>query len=291
MHCGQPVAQAAPVMPRPTQPNVPSGSYQANTLGNAFDAQRKQKTTMAVVLGLLVAAFAIFFGIRAAGQLKLGAQQPLDPKLVAQGTLPSKMLEKEGNTGAPTLGKVAEKPVMPKDVEDWLKHLEKCEHQKEEISLKQEADLKIFQAKLGVLGAGVDEVDLMGKTDEDGQSPQKVTEGKFRDMKPEWEKLISFFNSYPPPEECKSLASDYNLGLNGIPDMTGDISDILNGLTDGKDVHDALDKVSKMKNQSYKIDRYFGQADLRLNDICQKYEKHKWFNIKTDISGGGLFGK
>src|SRR5262249_14455698 len=43
---------------------------------------------------------------------------------------------------------------MPQDVLDWLEHLRKIEVRKNELSIKQEADMKTFEVMLNTLGPG-----------------------------------------------------------------------------------------------------------------------------------------
>ncbi len=277
MHCGQPIGT-----PKPTQ--APSGG---TAVGAAYQQDARKKKTIAAVIGIFAAILGIFLGLKAAGVL--GANTTKDPgTLQARGATSGPVLVKEAAPTPPVLEKGAEKKVMPKDVEDWLKHLEKCEAMKVEITLRQQAELMKFQQMLSVLGPDMNA--LNPYDNEDSQSPDKITGGKFADLRPDWEKLIQYFNSYPPPEECRPIADDFGRALSEIPGMTSDVIDVLN--TVGQDPSAALQKVNKLKGKSYgDIDRYFNRADQRLKAICEKYDTSKWFNVKGDVIEGGSLGK
>ena len=183
---------------------------------------------------------------------------------------------------------------MPKDVEDWLKHLEKCEREKVTISGDQMAEALVLMQKMQALGAGMGLMDPYDQSQDghEDKDPGTYAKGKVMDFRPRWQGLVDYFNSYPPPEECKPLASDFNRALSEVPGMMGDIGDILNSVSN--DPSAALQQMNKFKGGSYgDIDRYFARADVKLSDICKRYEHNKWFNIKADVQGGSpltMFG-
>ncbi|MFZ4506926.1 MAG: hypothetical protein ACOYON_04425 [Fimbriimonas sp.] len=275
MRCGQPFAAAG----------APAGG-----LTTAFDEQQRKQKTIYAIIGTVAMLAIVLLALNAAGILRLGASQPEDPALKRVAKAPAPALVKQSETPPPALEKVAERAVMPPEVRAWLEHLEKTEKQKIEISIQQIADMAAFMPMLQTLGSGIGQLDPYDQsTGEEGKSPDAVTHGKFRDLKPQWEQLIVFFQSVPPPDDdCRLIAEDYSRALSEIPGMTSDIGDVLNDVQ--SDPGGALAKVSKMKQQSYGgIDRYFEQSDVRLGEICRKYNERKWFNIRTDV-GGGMFG-
>ncbi len=196
---------------------------------------------------------------------------------------------KEGNAGPPALAK--EELAMPDDVRAWLEHLRKIEEKKQQISIKQIANLKVFGEMLQTLGPGIGNLDPYGKDDANGadKNPTEVTQGKFQDLRPEWQDLVTQFQSVPPPAECKPLADNYFKALNEIPAMTGDLVDVLNKVQSNP--QDALQSATALKSKSYgSIDLGFNEADGQLSAICAKYHTTKWFNIKADVMGGGMLG-
>jgi len=271
-------------------PVAPNPFVGASSVAADFDAQRR-RNRWAIAVGCALALIAGLFGLRAA--LRLGAASPA-PALQVRGEAPPPALALPAQATPPPLTKNATRLVMPADVEAWLKHLEKCEAMKVTISGDQMAEAMVLMQKMQTLGAGMglmNPYDQSQGGDED-KDPGTYAKGKVMDFRPRWDQLLQFFNSVPPPEECKPLAADFNRALGEVPGMMGDIGDVLNDVT--TDPSAALQKANKIKGGSYgDIDRYFARADQKLSDICAKYEKNKWFNIKADVQGGSplsMFG-
>lgn len=243
---------------------------------------------IATALGVVAAVVGVLLGLRAVGLLGVATEAPKRNVLPASGGVAPGLLAKTGAPGGAVLPKVGElPPSMPPELYAWLKHLEKVEAMKIELSLRQQAEMMKFQQMLSVLGAGMG---MLNPYESDDKSPDQITTGKFQDLKPEWERLIAFFNSVPPPPEAQPLAADYNRALGEIPGMTSDVVEILNSVT--SDPTGALQRIGSLKAKSYgDIDRYFLRADERLSGITAKYGVPKWFNIKADASVGGSMGK
>ena len=258
--------------------------------GFAAQRQRNRWATAGVAAAALLAAF---FGLRAAGLLRLGAGAP-KPGLQVRADGPRPALQLPAQSAPAPLAVGAERKQMPADVEEWLKHLQRCEEEKVTISGDQMAEAMVLAQKMQALGAGMGMMDPYEQSqggDED-KDPGTYAKGKVMDFRPRWDALLTFFNSKRPPDECKPLAADFNQALSEVPGMMGDIGDILNAAS--SDPSAALQGIQKFKGGSYgEIDRYFARADQKLGAICSKYEKAKWFNIKADVQGGsplGMFG-
>lgn len=302
-HCGQALAPARPAPTQmPTQmptgmPREPHAAAAAHagvaSLQNDFDAQRKRSLIFGAGIAGILLVMGLIFGFKALGNLGAQGGKP-DPSLNAAGNLPAPVLQSRSNLPAPILNRGDERPEplkMPADVLDWLKHLEKCEAIKIEITGDQQVEMQTYMTKLSLLGADIGLTDPFEQTeDQEGdKSPDAYTKGKVLDMRPRWQQLITFFNSKVPPAECRPLADDFNHAIQEIPGMSGDIADILNNVA--SDPAAALSKVRKMQNKSNgEIDRYFLRADEKLGRICNKYNVNQWFNIKADV-GGGMLGR
>lgn len=305
MHCGQPLAPARP------QTAAPGFSQPAPAFPSPDSANGKKTTTIAVVTALAM-ILAIFFGLKASGMLQLGATSPKLQALRAEGEVPKQellksegtspqqdilraegstpnqdLLRAEGSTTPPILDRTQQSVVMPDDIRKWLEHLERIEKRKNDLSMKQLAQLTVLMQQMKVLGAGMDMLNDNGEGD--SPQPTDTAKAKFDDMRPEWNRLIADFNSYPPPAECKPIADDFYRAVSEVPGMNSDLAEILTGAA--QDPASALEKVYKIQNTSVNvIDKFFGEADERIGRICRKYETRKWFEIKTDV-GGGLMSK
>ncbi len=267
--------------PRP----APAGAATTGAVAANFDAQRR-RNTIATVVGGLAALAVLVFGLNAMGLLKLGAGAP-KPALQVKGGTPPPSLQLPAKAAPAPLTVGAERKQMPADVLEWLKHLERCEKEKVTISGDQMAEAMVLMQKMQALGAGMGLMDPYDQSqDGDGdKDPGTYAKGKVMDFRPRWQGLLDFFNSKPPPEECRPLASDFNQALGEVPGMMGDIGDILNAAAN--DPSAALQGIQKFKGGSYgEIDRFFARADVKLGEICRKYETSKWFNIKADVQGG-----
>jgi hypothetical protein len=258
-----------------------------------FESQRKR--TLVITLSILaVLIVGAFFGFRAFGSLQAGNQKD-GVVLNRGGKQNDNMLQSGAQVPPPVLSRGDEKPVpkkMPADVLEWLKHLERCEAMKVTISGDQAAEVSVLMQKMSVLGAGMGLMNPYDQSSDDGgdEEPSSYAQGKILNLRPRWEELIAYFNSYPPPAECKPLADDFSRAIGEIPGMMGDLGDLLNGASSDPD--SALKLVKKMQNSSYgDIDRYFERCDQKVSQICGKYDTPKWFNIKGDVLAGGMMGK
>lgn len=251
---------------------------QATPSFGAARASTNRKIFAGAVAGLVIALIAYFASIN----LSAKASQLPSADLQTKASLPKPDLQVKKE--APT------KKEMPQDVRDWLKHLERIEERKQQLTIKQIADMKVFEQMIGVLGPGIGELDPYDQSGKEGETPESTAKGKFEDLRPDWKQLIQDFRDVPPPAECKPLADAFDSGINEIPAMIGDLVDVMNSI--GTNPSGALQKVQQMKNKSYAgVDRSFQEADGLLSQVCDKYDERKWFNIKTDVVGGSLLGK
>lgn len=265
--CGQPLTQAS--FSQQTTPQMAPQPV----------AQKPNRTMFYIASG----AVAILVALILFARLNLSAAaQTGSPDLKVAKKLEAAPLEKAAT--AP------EQIVMPDEIREWLKHLERMENEKQNLTIKQMADMKIFEKMIGALGPSIGEMNPYDQTGDGGKSPEQFTKGKFEELKPAWQKLKADFEAVPPPAECKPLADAFGQGLNEIPAMVEDLNQVMNEMN--TDPSKALSAVQGMKNRSYStIDRAFQEADGQLSAICDKYKTAKWFNIKTDVVGGSLLSK
>ncbi len=300
MHCGTQIPQTTPSA-------VVTAGTSSSPVAMAV-AMQDQARKRALGLSAIVAIAFLLGGAyltRAAGLWGASASQtdnkalqangslPNSRVLAASGSVPNAMTVKTASTGPAVMQQNAEAPEkMPQDVLDWLKHLEKCEAKKVSISGDQIAEVTVLMQKISVLGAGMGLMDPYDQSsDEKGDlEPSGYAKGKIMDLRPQWSALYKFYRSYPPPAECIPIANDFDKAMSEIPGMMGDLGDVLNHVQ--ANPSDALKDMKKLQNTSYgDIDRYFSRCDEKVNQICDKYHMHKWFNIKSDVMAGGVLGK
>ena len=297
MNCGTQLPQATPAA------DVLSGTSMSPV--NSMQEQLRRRAIIVYSLVAVAAAIGAIFVTKSAGlwgangsvresnSLEANGSLPNSKVLEASGSLPNAVTARSGNASGAVTGSQAVAPEkMPQDVYEWLKHLEKCEAKKVEISGNQIAEVSVLMQKISVLGAGMGLMDPYdqsseSKTDAD---PSTYTKGKIADLRPDWVELYKFYRSVPPPPECVPIAEDFDKSLSEIPGMMGDLGDVLNSVQ--ANPADALKQLKKLQNSSYSdIDRYFSRCDEKVNQICDKYHMHKWFNIKSDVMAGGVLGK
>ncbi len=289
MHCGQALAMApaAQFTPRPT--GMPAGSVAAPIgLASAFDEQRKRKAMIAAGLGAAGLVAAVLIGATATGLLKLGGHLPSTNNIA-----------KKLSLGPPVLAKTAEKQGMPKDVEDWLKHLEETERRKRLLTSRQYTEFSQLPAimQLGIstpeqVNQLTDPDKVLDKTPDNELMQQTVNEAK-----PAWYRLNEFFMSVPAPEECKTIQANYSLGLSQIGDTMGDIAKIVDSVNPmSPDLNNDIkagkqDVYEIQQTHRQTIDESFKKALFGVDDVCKKYSKSRWFDIDTSGGGSDILGK
>lgn len=188
-----------------------------------------------------------------------------------------------GSAPAPVFQAPASAPGMPKDVFEWLKHLQKCEASRMSIAQSQ---LASGVALLGNLQKGqaedaLSEEDASKKTGE--RTGQVSTDASH--MRQAWVSLLQEFDRVPAPAECAGLKATYDVVLQKTGSMILDIVDAIANAS--HDPQGALALLTKMQGTSAsQIDQPAKEADNDLGAICRKYETDKWFDVKADFGGG-----
>ncbi len=98
---------------------------------------------------------------------------------------------------------------------------------------------------------------------------------------PMWQKLIRWFDSVPPPAECKPLHDSYYDALSAVVISFSNLQTLtLQGSSTGLK--------ERGQNTSAQIDAKFAEADRDLADICAKYGLQKPVDIRPDPPAGSL---
>jgi hypothetical protein len=219
------------------------------------------------------------------GVLQAEGGQPGTGVLQAQGGQPDTgVLQAEGKPPNEPI-------VMPPEIEDWLKHLERTEKQRVALTKDAVSSLLIDLAKLQVTGGAENLERIMAG--EDPIPPGEELGAKTDEMRRDWYNLTEFFRSKPPPPSCRKLANTYD----GVLVETGlsmlSISEALASASN--DPEGAISKLQRQRGDSReKIDLPAASADTQVAEICRQYNKDKWFVIHSDVAtqlpsiGGGF---
>jgi hypothetical protein len=104
-----------------------------------------------------------------------------------------------------------------------------------------------------------------------------------KQMHNEYGRLVDYFLSVPPPEECKPIRDAY---AQAIEETTASIGDIGDHLAAG-DIQALMGTKGKSAGT---IDAPGKRADRLVGEICDKYNTPRWFSIASDITTEGVFG-
>ncbi|MBS1723535.1 MAG: hypothetical protein JSS66_11345 [Armatimonadetes bacterium] len=261
-------------------------------------SETKRYATVGAVLLLIAALLGLFgrslfgFGTGVGAPVLSNATGPGKPVTQAAASLPEPVTAATASPNAVTAAPIEVK-TMPKDVLDWLKHLERIENKRKDMAGKQVADL-LFQLTM-LQGAGATEGALKGllgdEADVETSNPAKEIGNQAEDQRKAWAALIKDFDSLPPPPECVPIRDAYSQCLGETSVMINDVLRVVGGSTD--DPKAAVATLMKMRGQSEsRIDVAGKQSDRLVQDVCDKYEVRKWFTVNGDIGGsmGGMLG-
>lgn len=297
MHCGQMVARTPeasgspkPGAPVPGPASVMGASPYAGT--PAFSPPQANSKAWIWVVAACLGVLAVLGGLLASGLLGLSSEHKPDVALQANQQQPPPSLQATSQAPPPNLQATTQKIVMPDDVRKWLEHLERIEKRRMDMSNDQVAEamqmMVALQAggTLPMLEGLVEE----GMTGEESHAPGPVEDASAtaEKIRAAWKQLNVDFNNYPPPAECVPIRDAYDPVLRETGAMIGDVlAAVANAREDRSG---ALSALMKMRGKSKTIDQSAVDSDGLVQDICNKYETKKWFQIKADI-GGGMLGK
>ncbi len=176
---------------------------------------------------------------------------------------------------------------MPPDIRDWLEHLRITEEKRTKLAQDQIGSVMVSAEQI----KGSELTDALSGLLGDGNEPEKTespkveeTKNVLADVRPAWKDLDTFFNSKPPPDACREIASNYDQALRETGGTIGDIIDIMNSAADP---HQAVAKLQEIMRTNKKlIDEPGRKTDQGVQAICDYYKTRKWFSISGDIGGG-----
>lgn len=252
---------------------------------------------LAICIGLGVAAGSGMlraWGVPVGGKLLTAQGTPGGSGLVqAEGAEPNTgLLNKYGTPPESGLTqKDMEKITMPQDILDYLKHVEKCEKYRVEISNKQLSSALITMTEIQGAGAQLEMIKkLADPEDNSTETPASKIKDTTKDQRKTWDELDAYFNGVTPPAECVSIRNKYAVALHETGVMMTEIMDAID--KSSEDPQAAIEILQKLTGTSgNRIDVPARGTDADVQKICDKYDTRKWFSVTGDVGSGGLMGK
>lgn len=285
--CGQAIVAGAAFCMRCGQALTPapvSAPQAAQNMGFPDPAQRN-RTAMWSIVAAAGALVVIFFGLSAAGILKFGSSK-VDPSLTARGITDVPAMRTSTTDNTPAMQTPAS-ATMPDDIRAWLEHLEKTEAKRQALAQEQIMQLVVVKAGLGDGGTGAVLKGLLGEANGEAENPPtKQVQSSMADLRRPWRELVDFFNSVTPPAECAPIRDKYDQPLRETSAVINDVNSILDGAQSGGDPTELLTKLNVIfESHKSTIDKPALETDVMVDQICQKYNTRKWFQIVGNVGG------
>jgi len=236
---------------------------------------------LVAIVGFGLGAGVFGFGGRSNASLGANANQG-PPVLGAVGGPPPQVLPAEGNN-SPVL---PADNTMPKDVLDWLKHLEETERRRKDLATSEIGPLMADIMRQSVGGGSNPMKSLFGDEGPDVETPPtKGISESVDKIHSDWQDLDNFFQSVPPPSECAPIQAQYSKSLGETQAMMIELAGAITKANESPD--EALSALKGMQGKSKgRIDTADQACDRLVQQICDKYKTRKWFSVASDIAGG-----
>lgn len=267
----------------------PAGYFQPQGGTAAAIPLANKKSKLPWILGAIALLLLIGSGFIVLNMLKKTGEDPTK-MLQKNGNLPGPMLKKTGEE-KPMLAKTGETlPPPPEPDLRWLYHLEKIEQRRGALAKKGLAKFMVM-AQPGQFGTDLKGLESLATGDPDVNMPDTAPDmisAESAEAKKEWAQLRKDFDSFPPPPDCVTIAEPYGHAMDETSAMMTDVMDAI--AVAKEDPNKALESLYGMKNKSSSIDNYGNTADERVQALCSKYNKRKWFSVNSDFGNSSIFG-
>lgn len=290
MQCGAPVVLSTP---------VPASASSSGTFPLTLP---RSNSGVWWALGVVLVLAAVLVGLQAAGILRMGAGGNPKAVLTKPGEGGPPLLVAKGDSSEPVMAAKSDSPPstmplhrdgplrMPDDVRAWLEHLERIEKAKQELQRDEMDELMISFRQIEGL--------VTSKAVEDLIDPEKTGDPAagvndflpIEKMTSDWKDLRRrFLETGPPcPDECVPLRNAFDGALSQVPGSLNDINEIVGNLFDPEKKSKIKDLREVQKSHREFIDKPLKESDRMVQQICDRYDTKKWFDIKVD--SGGILG-
>jgi hypothetical protein len=266
----------------------PAGYFQPAGGGAAAIPLSNKKSKLPWIIAAAILLVLIGSGFIVLNMLKKTGQDP-NKMLAKNGSLPGPMLKKTGDE-KPFLAKTGENPPPPPEPDlRWLYHLEKIEKRRGDLAKKELSKFMVLAQTAQFNAADASDLTKFAENSE-ADFPSSAVDQISTDSaaaKAEWAQLKADFDSFPPPKDCVTIAEPYSHAMDETRAMMTDVMDAIAMSKD--DPQKALQGLYGMQNKSKSIDTYGNLADERVQALCSKYNKRKWFSVNSDFGNSSIF--
>ena len=266
----------------------PAGYFQPQGGGAAAIPLPSKKSKLPWIIGTALLLLLIGSGFIVLNMLKKTGQDPTK-MLQKNGNLPGPMLKKTGDE-KPMLAKTGENPLPPPEPDlRWLYHLEKIEKRRGDLAKKGISNFMVMSQSAQFGAGNVQDLTNFAANSE-ADFPSSATDqisSDSKEAKAEWAKLRADFDSFPPPPDCVKIAEPYGHAMDETGAMMTDVMDAI--ALSKEDPQKALQSLYGMQNKSKSIDEFGNLADERVQALCSKYNKRKWFSVNSDFGNSSIF--
>ncbi|MES1228219.1 MAG: hypothetical protein ABUL72_06070, partial [Armatimonadota bacterium] len=228
----------------------------------AAQIDKQKKVMVWAILGAVVLlALGIGIGV-------LAAQKGPDTAILAKPSKPSPpVLAAKADAPPPVLNTDNK---MPKEVLDWLMHLQKIDGDSSSAARDLVGPL-LKMAFVNPTTMGLTQEQLFGEDGPDVEHPPTAPVAKEAEKNSaSWVRIRDDYHSFPPPPECASIAAEYEQVISEKQQMTTEIMAQINNAS--KDPQAAIDTLTHTYGTSSKrIDDAAKRADKLVQAICDKY--------------------
>ncbi|MFN4033674.1 MAG: zinc ribbon domain-containing protein [Fimbriimonadales bacterium] len=243
---------------------------------------------------LLLMALAFMVGARSGLFTQAQVKKPDAPSVLEaqppQIEAPSVLEAQPPKIDAPSVVEADAPKPPPKHVVDWLEHLRRTEERRQRMERNVAPVMSMLVqatvARAAAMG-GIAQGDF-DKAEADYEREREKLRQGYQQRQREWAELLQYFQSVPPPPECRTLADTYYTGLG---EYITTITQIEQSLIEN-DIGSLTGMLGSVQSD---LDARFARADEELTRVCEQYGIRKYFSIGArgtelirSLGGGGL---
>ena len=202
-------------------------------------------------------------GVRNESSVLAEPSQPTDPAL-----------ELSNEPQPPSL--IVPESGMPDDIRRWLEHLKRVDEKRESLNIELTGEL---MGLVATLRPGTFSEEDAGEASEDDSRRRNTAGEAISNVDAIFSDLITEFQSFPPPPQCRTIAVQYNSALFGTREISIELMEALSNLD--------LQAAQALVGKSYsKVDSHVATANRLVDGLCSKYGVPNLYKLLVEKSGG-----